>query len=151
MNEEKTVKLIECFNTFQGEGPDSGQAMTILRVKYCNLSCPWCDTQVKMRISMEAPHSLKEIQENISQNRTGILLTGGEPTINKHFDDTLSLINDLEYPIANVESNGYNLLELIEKADPTKNVHYMYSPKIFNSKDRDLALLRSNIINFIPR
>ncbi len=146
MNEEKTVNLIECFNTFQGEGPDSGQAMIILRFKNCNLNCPWCDTKVKMRISMEAPYKLKEIQETIIKTRSGLLITGGEPTIKKHFNDTLSLINDLNYPVANVESNGYRLSELIEKADPTKNVHYMYSPKIFNAKDRDLALSHSNLL-----
>ena len=60
---EKSVKLIENFVSWQGEGPDSGQAMIILRFKSCNLRCPWCDTAVKMRISAEAPHSLSDIQK----------------------------------------------------------------------------------------
>lgn len=143
---DKRIKLIENFVSWQGEGPDSGQAMIILRFKNCNLNCPWCDTKVKMRISAEAPYSLKEIQDTIIKTRTGLLITGGEPTLDKYLEDTLSLINDLEYPIANVESNGHQLLELIKRSDPTKNVHFMYSPKIFNNDDLELARKRTALL-----
>jgi len=130
-----SVNLIECFATYQGEGPDSGKSMLILRFKRCNNSCPWCDTRVKMRISVEAPYDLDTIQGIINMKKCGILVTGGEPTYLDQFDDSLYLLNDLEYPIANVESNGHRLYELIEKVDESKNVHYIYSPKIFNKKD----------------
>lgn len=127
----KSVKLIENFQSYQGEGPDSGRAMIILRFKTCNRKCPWCDTSVKMRISAEAPYELQDIQETIYQTRSGILVTGGEPTVPKHFDDAVMLLNELDYPIANVETNGFNLLELISKVKSDK-VHYIYSPKIFS-------------------
>ena len=140
MEKQKSVKLIECFNTFQGEGPDAGQAMTLLRFKYCNLSCPWCDTKIKMRISIESSYTLQNIQKNLLESRTGLLITGGEPTIKTHFNETLLLINNLEYPVANIESNGYNLLELIKETNPAKNVHYIYSPKIFNNNDLNMAI-----------
>lgn len=143
---EKRINLIENFVSWQGEGPDSGQAMIILRFKNCNLNCAWCDTKVKMRISAEAPYSLKEIQEEIIKTRSGLLITGGEPTLDKYLNDTLSLINDLEYPVANVESNGHRLQQLIASADPTKNVHYMYSPKIFTPDDLELAKSRSTVL-----
>lgn len=139
----KTIKLIENFVSWQGEGPDSGHAMIILRFKHCNLNCDWCDTKVKMRISSEAPHTLKDIQEKIISTRSGLLITGGEPTIEKHFDDTLTLINELDYPIANVESNGHNLHELITRSYQTKNVHFVYSPKIFNENDLEDAKLKT--------
>ena len=53
------IKLIENFLSFQGEGPDSGRIMMILRFKRCNrveagTPCYYCDTRVKMRISMQA-------------------------------------------------------------------------------------------------
>lgn len=143
---EKRINLIENFVSWQGEGPDSGQAMIILRFKNCNLNCAWCDTKVKMRISSEAPHSLQEIQKNIIRSRAGLLITGGEPTINKHYADALALINDLEYPVANVESNGYNLPDLINSSDPTKNVHFIYSPKIFNRDDLEISKSRATIL-----
>lgn len=138
--EEKSVRLIENFVSWQGEGPDSGQAMIILRFKSCNLKCPWCDTSVKMRISAEAPYMLSDIQKTINDRRAGLLITGGEPTVDRHFKETLMLLNELDYPIANVESNGYKLKELIAQTDPTKKVRFMYSPKIFSNTDMERAM-----------
>jgi len=132
---EESVKLIENFVSWQGEGPDSGQAMIILRFKTCNLKCPWCDTAVKMRISAEAPYMLSDIQETVNERRAGLLITGGEPTVPKHFNECLMLLNQLDYPIANVESNGFRLQELIEATDPTKNVKFIYSPKFFSRQE----------------
>ena len=131
----KEVKLIECFRSFQGEGPDSGRTMYILRFKNCNLRCPWCDTQVKMRISAEAPYKIEYLQDLITRDRAGILVTGGEPTVPKHFEEALWLLNLLNYPIANVESNGFNLLELVQQTAGSKPVKFMYSPKIFTFTD----------------
>lgn len=132
---EKNVKLIENFISYQGEGPDCGRSMIILRFKTCNLNCPWCDTAVKMRISAEAPYRLSDIQETINRTRSGILVTGGEPTVAKHIDDAALLLNDLTYPIANVESNGHNLEELIKRTQSHKNIHYIYSPKFLKRTD----------------
>jgi len=136
-----SVKLIENFVSWQGEGPDSGRTMIILRFKTCNLKCAWCDTAVKMRISAEAPYELKDIQETINEKKAGLLITGGEPTVEKHFNDTVSLLNNLVYPVANVETNGYKLLELIEESNPKKNIKFIYSPKIFTENDRHSAIV----------
>jgi organic radical activating enzyme len=137
---EKSIKLIENFVSWQGEGPDSGRAMIILRFKTCNLKCPWCDTAVKMRISAESPHFLSDIQNTINERKAGILITGGEPTVAKHFDDTISLLNELNYPIANVESNGHRLYELISSVFPKKPVKFIYSPKFFKPEDVKLGV-----------
>lgn len=136
----ESVKLIENFVSWQGEGPDSGRRMIILRFKTCNLKCPWCDTLVKMRISAEAPYALKDIQETIDNRNAGIMVTGGEPTVPKHYDEALTLLRDLDYPIANVESNGFNLMQLIKDAPKSKLIHFMYSPKIFNKDDAESAM-----------
>jgi len=136
---EKSVKLIENFVSWQGEGPDSGHTMIILRFKTCNLKCPWCDTRVKMRVSAEAPYLLSDIQDTINERRAGILVTGGEPTVERHIDDAVLLLNELDYPVANVESNGYNLEELVTRTSKSKNINFMYSPKIFNTKDLKAA------------
>lgn len=146
---EKTVTLIENFCSYQGEGPDSGQAMIILRFKTCNRKCSWCDTAVKMRISAEAPYKLSDIQKTIYETRSGILVTGGEPTVPKHIDEAALLLNELEYPIANVETNGFDLLGLHDRVYSQRNVHYMYSPKIFNSQDLETAIeLTNRILNY---
>jgi len=133
--EEKQVKLIEFFRSFQGEGVDRGRSMIILRFKYCNKNCSFCDTNVKMRISQEGIYNLSDIQKTIDKHKCGILVTGGEPTIPKHFDECLLLLNELNYPIANVETNGYDLLNLIPRVKKPKMINYSYSPKIFNEAD----------------
>jgi organic radical activating enzyme len=135
MEEEKVVNLIECFRSFQGEGPSAGRTMYILRFKKCNRHCSWCDTAVKMRISVEAPYKISKIQKLITRDHAGILVTGGECTVPKHFDEAVSLLNDLSYPIANVESNGFRLYEFIQEINPSKPVKFIYSPKIFNLDD----------------
>ena len=149
MTEEKTVSLIENFTSYQGEGPDSGRAMIILRFKTCNLKCPWCDTSVKMRISAEAPHKLSNIQKIINETRSGIMVTGGEPTVPKHIDEAVILLNELDYPLANVESNGFNLTELIKRSSGAKNIHFIYSPKIFKSDDLKEAVEKTkDVLDF---
>jgi len=146
----KEVKLIENFISWQGEGIDSGQRMIILRFKTCNLKCSWCDTLVKMRMLAEAPHQLDDIQKSIYENRAGILVTGGEPTVPKHIDEAETLLNALNYPIANVESNGYQLEQLINRTDRSKNIHFIYSPKFFTPKDFDLEVSKTESLLAYP-
>ena len=138
------VNLIECIKTWQGEGVEPGIGMLLCRFKYCNRKCPFCDTQVKMRISQQATYYLEEIQRQIDKHNLGLMITGGEPTFYVHFDETLLLLNQLSYPVAHVESNGYNLLELISQTDMSKNVKFMYSPKIFSKEDLEQEINRSS-------
>jgi len=144
------VHLIENFVSWQGEGKDSGRRMIILRFKTCNKHCPWCDTTVKMRITPEATHKLKDIQDQIYQTQAGLMVTGGEPTVEKHFDEALSLLNNLIYPIANVESNGYNLSEFMNKVDSNKPVRFIYSPKVFSDSDYDEAVKTLQLLKHNP-
>lgn len=144
-----SVRLIENFCSFQGEGPDTGKTMLILRFKKCNRNCTWCDTKVKMRISNEANYPLSEIQQIIKERNAGILITGGEPTFAENFDQTVTLLNDLKYPSANVETNGFKLQDLVEQLHYNGNIKFMYSPKIFSDKDlKEAKRLTKNIENY---
>ena len=144
------IKAVEVISTIQGEGCDCGKRMLLLRFKTCNRICSYCDTIDKIKILKEEEYSLDQLQEIINDNYLGLLLTGGEITVEKHFEDSINIINNLNYPICNVETNGYQLIELIEKIDKSKNVRYMYSPKIFNRKElkaevnRTIAFLSNN-------
>lgn len=136
----ETVKLIECINTYQGEGMNTGYRMLLCRFKFCNLKCKFCDTLVKMRVYQEAEYKLCDLQKIISDQNLGLMITGGEPTHKKHFEESLLLLNKLNYPLANVESNGFNLIDLIREVDPDKSVNFMYSPKIFNDEQWEHAI-----------
>jgi organic radical activating enzyme len=135
-----SVNLIECINTWQGEGVDTGQRMLLCRFKYCDRHCMWCDTLDKMRTEQELEMPLTKLQDILDQERTGLMITGGEPTFSNQLTQTIAMLNNLTYPVANVETNGLGLLELIKEVDPGKNVHYSYSPKIFNDDDYEEAL-----------
>jgi organic radical activating enzyme len=136
----ETVNLIECINTWQGEGVDTGQRMLLCRFKYCDRHCSWCDTLVKMRAEQELEMPLSKLQEILDKEKTGLMITGGEPTFSNQLTQTIAMLNNLTYPVANVETNGLGLLELIKEVDPNKNVHYSYSPKVFNDEDYEEAL-----------
>ena len=133
----ESVKLIENVITWQGEGPDTGQRMLLLRFKHCNKKCKWCDTLVKMRVCQEAEHKIGDIRNLVKKENLGLMITGGEPTLKGHqFDSTLWMLNNIEYPLANVETNGFGLKELIDKIVPeNRNIKLIYSPKIFSEDD----------------
>lgn len=143
------VKLIECFRTWQGEGIDSGIPMLLCRFKYCNKSCSFCDTLVKMRISKEAEYKLTDLQEEIDKNRLGLMITGGEPTLDRHFNETLCMLNLLNYEVANVESNGYKLGMLDFLVRDEQPVKFIYSPKIFSEQDLKEEIERTK--DLLPR
>lgn len=69
----------------------------------CNLNCIYCFAEHKNLHSSEM--SYKEIADHIlSFNPTTIILTGGEPTLNKNIKDILDYINDKAITI--IDSNG---------------------------------------------
>jgi organic radical activating enzyme len=141
------IKLIECFRTFQGEGPDSGRAMLLLRFKYCDQNCSFCDTKVKMRISEEGEHTQNALQMQLDSYRLGLMITGGEPTFEKHYRDTMTLLSNLRYTVANVETNGCQLEKMLKERDwTTTPVKFIYSPKIFDEKSGYKAITLTNTI-----
>lgn len=129
------IELIECTNTFQGEGPDIGQRVVLCRFKHCNRICSYCDTLVKMRVQEEMEFSLSKLQNIINDTNCGLMVTGGEPTYDKNLDYTIKMLNELDYPVANVETNGYDIVNLLKKVDNFKNIKFIISPKVFNSNE----------------
>jgi organic radical activating enzyme len=152
----KEIKVIENFQSFQGEGPDAGRRQLILRFKVCNRirdghGCKFCDTALKMRISNEMTVSLEEIQNIVIKNKTGLLISGGEPTSEENFESTVSLINEIDAPLYNVETNGYELVKLINVCNLDKNVKYILSPKIFSENDYNFYVNLVTRIRHNPR
>jgi len=141
---KKKIKAIECIQTWQGEGPDTGKSMLLIRFKHCDrverkMACNWCDTLVKMRVSPEAEYSLKEVQEILNIQKCGLMITGGEPTWDAHINDAALLLKELEYPFANVETNGYRL-KILYKITNNDRTNYVFSPKMFEANEVDDAV-----------
>lgn len=120
MSEERTYKLVEIFDSFQGEGAQMGIPYTFVRFSYCNLKCKFCDTpynQVNMILTEDI--LVKEILE---RQPGWICFTGGEPLLQL----TQSLVNRLHgqgLRIA-IETNGQTYNEVLRSLD-----YVVISPK----------------------
>ena len=100
--EAVTYDLVEIFESLQGEGRNMGRPCVFVRFAGCNLSCPWCDTDVAKRFSL----SLGDLVAEIGQYRpTSVVLTGGEPTLVKEMPELVAALRERGYWIA-VETNG---------------------------------------------
>lgn len=95
-------KLVEIFESLQGEGRNTGRPCVFVRFAGCNLACPWCDTDVGERFSMTLEELLNEIAMYKAKT---VVLTGGEPTLIEGAPELVAALKKLGYYIA-VETNA---------------------------------------------
>lgn len=97
-----SYKLVEIFESLQGEGRNTGRPCVFVRFAGCNLACPWCDTDVRERFSMTLEELLDEIA---SYKAKTVVLTGGEPTLVEGAPELIAALKAAGYFIA-VETNA---------------------------------------------
>ena len=95
-------RLVEIFESLQGEGRNTGRPCVFVRFAGCNLACSWCDTDVRERFSMTLDELLAEIA---SYKAKTVVLTGGEPTLIKRAPELIAALKAAGYFIA-VETNA---------------------------------------------
>jgi len=86
------LRLIERYNSFQGEGPNTGAPTMFVRFAGCNFKCPgWpCDTQhaidPKIFGKRQQLVSWEDLADRILSEHsiTNICITGGEPFLQNH-------------------------------------------------------------------
>lgn len=66
------------------------------------MSCPWCDTDVTQRFSLSLDGLMEEIRSFRTRN---LVLTGGEPTLQRGMPELVAALKSEGYWIA-VETNG---------------------------------------------
>lgn len=96
--------LVEIFESLQGEGRNMGRPVVFVRFAGCNLACPWCDTDVKPRFSLDLAGLMAEVK---SHRAKSVILTGGEPTLVGEMPELIAALKAEGYWIA-VETNGTN-------------------------------------------
>lgn len=105
------MKVIEIFESIQGEGTYMGKGATFIRLAGCNLHCPWCDTKESWG-DVGTEMSIEEVCDRVEELGNHIVvITGGEPTTCKEFND---LTNRLYYGwdiYVCIETNGTNKLK----------------------------------------
>jgi len=120
-------KVVEIFDSWQGEGLFQGSRAVFIRFGGCNLRCKWCDTKYSSfpeNFQFENWLSLDEVFERVEQYyKKGIrrfIFTGGEPMLQQDsiaeimdFIDSLFTTYDVEngrkaadIPVFEIETNG---------------------------------------------
>jgi len=155
---KEIIHVVEKTITFQGE-IFSGQRVFLLRFKDCNRvkgissfgdkikPCPFCDTFEKMNTLEDKEVSIQDIRNIVSDNQCDIMLTGGEPTFGRNFEETLKIIEYTQVDVQ-IETNGFDLLSLVSKIHLMASksefyipelidlgTKYVFSPKIFSFKE----------------
>ncbi len=95
-------RLVEIFESLQGEGRNTGRQCVFVRFAGCNFACPWCDTDVAERFSATLDELLAEVAACKSKS---VILTGGEPTVADGMPELVAALKERGYWIG-VETNG---------------------------------------------
>ncbi len=118
------LPVIELFSSIQGEGPYVGYRQLFLRLSGCNLSCPYCDTQVAQSAMFRlettpGSHFFEQIKNPVSLDRLAMLIqsfdlklhhslsiTGGEPLLwAQELQAFLPRVKELGFKVY-LETNG---------------------------------------------
>lgn len=101
------MQISEYFLSLQGEGPQLGLPAWFIRFSGCNLDCAWCDSKYAKKGTSMSAHKLVndiEYQEELDNIKCkNIILTGGEPCIQKDLLKLIKLFGDRKFY---VETNG---------------------------------------------
>ena len=128
------MKVVEIFNSIDGEGTRTGMLATFIRLYGCNLNCSYCDTRYateKNDYKVMSVEGILEALRDIKAYRS-ITLTGGEPLIHPGVDKLIMRLVEEGYWV-NVETNG-TIVPQFRKPDMP---HYI--PQLFYTMDYKLS------------
>ena len=100
-------RIVEIFETLQGEGFNTGMPSIFIRFGKCNLACPWCDTDYNRFGTMTLGDILAKVRTFSARN---VIITGGEPTIQPHLERLLDSLKAERHFLAiepYIESCGF--------------------------------------------
>lgn len=101
------MKIVEIFESIQGEGLYLGTPVIFLRLAGCNLHCPFCDTKESWG-TQEADESITNIVRRITMQATHtntVVITGGEPLMNDELSLLIRQLHENGFRV-NIETNG---------------------------------------------
>ncbi|MBU0548327.1 MAG: 7-carboxy-7-deazaguanine synthase QueE [Candidatus Omnitrophica bacterium] len=113
------AKIVEVFDSVQGEGLYLGEKQIFVRFFDCNLSCSFCDTRPDRFMEYDPQELFKEIKLYRDKYHS-ISFTGGEPLLCKDFLKEILKLTAKHGHRHYLETNGtlaVELEELIEHID----------------------------------
>lgn len=100
------MRVVEIFESIEGEGVRAGLPVVFIRLAGCNLRCSYCDTKYSYDATEAKVMPVHDVVKTVGKYRNkNITITGGEPLIHK---DVCELIEQLlkQDCWVNVETNG---------------------------------------------
>lgn len=154
------MKVIEIFDSIDGEGIRTGRPCTFIRLAGCNLRCSYCDTLYSL-FGEEEPceyteMSVEEILEKVHPLYKRVTLTGGEPLIHKDADRLVFELIKSGIEV-NIETNGaVDIKAFSEKIPASDKLFYTIDYKLPSSGmsnkmlwDNFLALSQNDVIKYV--
>ncbi len=155
-----TYKVIEIFDSIDGEGKRMGQPVSFVRLAGCNLRCSYCDTLYSL-FGEEEPCLYEnltqdEILNKLNKEYKRITLTGGEPLISQDVHELVKAFVNEGYQL-NIETNGaVDICEFVKKTNGRKGYFFTIDYKLPSSKMQDkmiwnnfLNLSENDVIKFV--
>lgn len=140
------MNVLEISETIHGELPYMGYPCTLVRFKECNLTCFYCDADLKPKCR---EMTVKQIVEEVEKlNQFDVLLTGGEPLLQG--TDLIDLIQSLHptYRVA-VETNGTIDPKICRPATVVMDVK-LFDKKLIEQASKWLGSLAvSDVLKFV--
>ena len=104
--DELKFKVVEIFDSIDGEGKRTGELTTFIRLGGCNLRCSYCDTSYAQNFTDGEEMSIFEIIDKCkSIGNKNITLTGGEPLARDSIFDLIDKLALFRFYV-NIETNG---------------------------------------------
>lgn len=120
------MKVVEIFNSIEGEGKRAGELSTFIRLYGCNLRCSYCDSAYSYSIEDNAYEimSIDTILNICKEYGTkNITVTGGEPLIHEDIKYLLYALSKEGFNV-NVETNGSIFIRKYYNSDGTLKDEY---------------------------
>ena len=126
-------KIVEIFESLQGEGDEVGAPVTFVRLAGCNLICPFCDTDHSSFSLFDIPAIINLCKSNY------VVITGGEPAL---YDlRPLCMALKIAKKRVGLETNGTLPIKNLHSFD-----HISFSPK---SGPKTIAICFANSLKIL--
>ena len=143
------MKVVEIFDSIDGEGIRTGQPATFIRLAGCNIRCSYCDTTYALFGESEpceyTEMTVDEIAAKVNTNYKRVTLTGGEPLIHKDCERLVARLLDMGCEV-NIETNGAADITRVPRAD---KLFFTIDYKLPSSGVND-KMLWDNFLNLEP-
>ena len=103
-----SFKVVEIFESINGEGMRAGELAVFVRMKGCNLSCNYCDTMWANKPDCEFEEmTADQIVDRVKKSGIkNVTLTVGEPLLQKDADKLLEAFSSEKDIRVEIETNG---------------------------------------------